>query len=49
MTRVKQAKAKTVREKLKLRGMFIDNYSDHENGRIWVEWNNTKVNIKLVR
>lgn len=48
-TRVKIAKAKTVRENLKLKGNFIYNYSGHDNGRIWVEWDNANVDIKLVR
>lgn len=48
-TKVKIAKAKTIREKLKLKGNFIYNYSGHDNGRIWVEWDNANVDIKLVR
>jgi hypothetical protein len=33
-TRVKFAKADSIRNKLRLKGKYIDNYINHENGRI---------------
>jgi hypothetical protein len=33
-TRVKSAKADSIRNKLRLKGKYIDNYINHENGRI---------------
>lgn len=37
-TRVKQVKARNIRNKLRLQGEFLDNYSSHSNGRIWLNW-----------
>lgn len=45
-TRVKMSKDAKIRDHLKLKGLFIDNYSKHDNGRIWIWWNNIKVEIK---
>ncbi|CAK8572631.1 unnamed protein product [Lathyrus sativus] len=35
-TRVKLPKANSARNNLKMQRKFIDNYSHHENGRIWI-------------
>ncbi|CAJ2651355.1 unnamed protein product [Trifolium pratense] len=47
-TRVKNNKAENIRKRLKLRGNYVDNYNKHENGRIWIFWNDNNVNIKLI-
>ncbi|CAK8578829.1 unnamed protein product [Lathyrus sativus] len=47
-TRVKHDKADKIRCKLKLKGRFLDNYTEHENGRIWIWWNNAKIKIRKV-
>ncbi|KAH1253521.1 hypothetical protein GmHk_04G010152 [Glycine max] len=41
-TRVKQEKAQKIRDKLCLKGRYLDNYNHHENGRLWIEWNDNK-------
>ena len=46
-TRVKENKAKKVRDKLNMHRSCIDNYSAHPNGRIWILWDDTKVDLKL--
>ncbi|CAK8577553.1 unnamed protein product [Lathyrus sativus] len=33
-TRVKKEKAVGIRKKLKMRGSYMDNYAQHDNGRI---------------
>ncbi|XP_058722236.1 uncharacterized protein LOC131594157 [Vicia villosa] len=48
-TRVKDNKAGAVRNKLNLRGEYVDNYQRHENGRIWVFWNDNKVGLTVVK
>lgn len=48
-TRVKQVKARNIRNKLRLQGEFLDNYSSHSNGRIWLNWDTNKVTIKYIR
>jgi hypothetical protein len=48
-TRVKNNKAESIRKKLKLRGTYVDNYTKHSNGRIWIFWNDNNVNIKMIR
>ncbi|CAK8532803.1 unnamed protein product [Lathyrus sativus] len=47
-TRVKRNKTQTIRDKLKLRGSYLDNYGKHENSRIWVYWDENKVDIEHV-
>jgi hypothetical protein len=47
-TRVKCNKAEKIRKRLKLRGNYLDNYNKHENGRIWIVWNDNNVNIKKI-
>lgn len=42
-------KAKSIKNKLNIKGLYIDNYQHHDNGRIWVAWNNNKLEIKHVR
>lgn len=39
-------KAAKIRDHLKLKDLFIDNYFKHDNGRIWVWWNNNKVEVR---
>jgi exonuclease III len=48
-TRVKAAKADKVREQLKLRGCFLDNYHAHPNGRIWVVWDDKSIDVRHVK
>src|SRR3954466_15156863 len=47
-TRVKANKANKIREKIGLRGRYLDNYINHSNGRIWLYWNEDKYDIHLV-
>ncbi|XP_058775452.1 uncharacterized protein LOC131649713 [Vicia villosa] len=47
-TRVKEPKAKIIREKLKLHDMYIDNYNNHANGRVWISWDTNKCDIKKI-
>ncbi|XP_058733155.1 uncharacterized protein LOC131604751 [Vicia villosa] len=46
-TRVKENKAKDVRQLLLSGGMFVDNYTNHFNGRIWISWDVTNVDIRV--
>lgn len=46
--RVKEAKAKYIKEKLKFQERYLDNYNKHTNGRLWISWNSTKYDINLV-
>ncbi|KAK2434278.1 hypothetical protein QL285_019443 [Trifolium repens] len=48
-TRVKENKAQSIRDKLCLKGQFLDNYNYHGNGRLWIEWDDAKVDIKHIR
>ncbi|XP_058757171.1 uncharacterized protein LOC131630409 [Vicia villosa] len=47
-TRVKKDKASAIRDKLKLKGEYMDNYAHHANGRIWIHWDSNKVDHKMV-
>lgn len=47
-TRVKVSKAKNVRDQLDLYDNYIDNYDKHANGKLWITWNDARVDIKLV-
>ncbi|CAK8576024.1 unnamed protein product [Lathyrus sativus] len=47
-TRVKEKNAICIRRKLRLEGNYIDNYSHHDNGRIWIHWDEKKRNMALV-
>lgn len=46
-TRVKLAKESVIRKKLSLHNSYVDNYSNHENGRIWVSWNSLTTQIEV--
>lgn len=46
-TRVKDSNTKQVREKLSMSNSYLDNYSAHPNGRIWILWDNTKVDLRM--
>ncbi|XP_058776752.1 uncharacterized protein LOC131651098 [Vicia villosa] len=48
-TRVKKNNVKAIRERLQWKGSFLDNYDHHANGRIWVYWDNNKVDIRHVK
>ncbi|CAK8530761.1 unnamed protein product [Lathyrus sativus] len=48
-TRVKEAKAKAIREKLMVYDNHIDNYKDHTNGRIWIHLDSNRVNLKCIQ
>lgn len=45
-TRVKENKAAKVREKLRLNGNYLDNYTCHANGRLWIHWDLNRVDVK---
>ncbi|XP_058768036.1 uncharacterized protein LOC131641747 [Vicia villosa] len=47
-TRVKKDKANAIRDKLQLKGIYMDNYNHHANGRIWIQWDNTKVDLRYL-
>lgn len=47
-TCVKEDMAAKIRDNLKIKGMFMDNYLNHDNGRIWIWWNNNKVEMNKV-
>lgn len=47
-TRVKQEKATSIQNRLGLHCSVIDNYSHHVNGRVWVLWDRSKVDLKCV-
>lgn len=42
-------KAKNIRNKLNLEGLYLANYQHHENGRNLVEWNNNKIDVKHMK
>lgn len=46
-TRVKIHNAVKVRNKIGHHWQVIDNYEKHNNGRIWVLWNENKINVNL--
>lgn len=46
-TRVKKAKAVQIRNKINIHDRYIDNYNQHDNGRIWVSWNSRTIDINL--
>ncbi|CAK8533949.1 unnamed protein product [Lathyrus sativus] len=48
-TRVKEAKAKVIREKLMIYDKHVDNYKDHMNGRIWIHWNSNRVDVRFIQ
>lgn len=48
-TRVRHSKANLVRDKLNLKGRYLDKYQYSDNGRIWIEWDNTKLDIKNIK
>lgn len=48
-TKVKENKVPKIREKLQVKGTYFDNYKDHANGRIWLVWDNTKVELQYVK
>ncbi|KAH1198694.1 LINE-1 reverse transcriptase [Glycine max] len=48
-TRVKCDKAKKVKDYLNLRGKYLDNYQAHYNGRIWIFWDDSYKDIRLVK
>jgi hypothetical protein len=47
-TRVKAQNATRIRQKLKLKGNYMDNYSNHENGRIWIHWDDNRRHMELM-
>ena len=47
-TRIKQDKAKKLRARLEGRWNYINNYASHLNGRIWILWDPTKINIQVM-
>ncbi|XP_058734025.1 uncharacterized protein LOC131605717 [Vicia villosa] len=46
-TRVKENKAKDIRQQLLAGGMFVDNYANHYNGRIWINWDNNRIDLQV--
>ncbi|XP_058756408.1 uncharacterized protein LOC131629639 [Vicia villosa] len=47
-TRVKESNANRIRAELHLPNNYLDNYMYHFNGRVWIEWDHTKVNIRHI-
>lgn len=47
-TRVKNTNADKVRSKLNLPGRYEDNYSNHNNGKIWIVWNEYNIDLRVV-
>lgn len=48
-TRVKQTKAINIRKKINHRWSYIENYASHNNGRIWVMWDDSRIMVVEVR
>ncbi|XP_058746716.1 uncharacterized protein LOC131619658 [Vicia villosa] len=48
-TRVKSSRVSLARNKLKQHDRYLDNYSHHPNGRIWVSWRSCNIEICLDR
>ncbi|XP_058784387.1 uncharacterized protein LOC131659154 [Vicia villosa] len=48
-TQVKVNKADQIRQKLQLKGRFLDNYSCHNNGRIWINWNHNHNELRHIK
>lgn len=46
--RVKKNKVKAIRRKLGKNWKFIDSYTKHGNGRLWIAWDPNKVSIDLI-
>lgn len=42
------SKAKSVRNNLGNIWSFLDNYSKHNNGRIWVIWDDSEIKVKYM-
>ncbi|XP_058768747.1 uncharacterized protein LOC131642529 [Vicia villosa] len=47
-TRVKEKNADMIRNKMKLKGSYLDNYDKHANGRIWICWDDNRRHIELI-
>src|SRR4051812_36138791 len=47
-TRVKENKAKDIRQHLQIGGMYVDNYANHFNDSIWINWDNTLVDLRVI-
>lgn len=47
-TRVKKNKVEVVGTKMEINWKFTDNYTKHENGKLWIVWDPNKVNINLI-
>lgn len=48
-TRVKNSNADRGRSILSGRWAYLDNYSNHNNGRLWILWEPNKVQIQKIR
>lgn len=48
-TRGKAHKTSQIRNNMYCHGDWLDNYADHPNGRIWIHWDNTKIDIRFVQ
>lgn len=47
-TRVKVNQASKVRVNMNLNCKWLDNDNNHPNGRLWIFWDDTKMDLKLV-
>lgn len=47
-TRVKQRRVVAIRKKLHFRWSYFDNYTNHDNGRVWVMWVAAQVKVTSV-
>ncbi|XP_058782915.1 uncharacterized protein LOC131657547 [Vicia villosa] len=45
----KADKAKKIREKLSIHDNYLDNYLNHDNGRIWVSWSDRNLEVKMIK
>lgn len=37
-----------IRGRLKLKGNYMDNDMNHDNGRLWVCWDDNRINVEYV-
>lgn len=46
-TRVKKDKYLSIRKILNLKGTYFDSYANHDNSRIWLNWDNSILDIVI--
>ncbi|XP_058726956.1 uncharacterized protein LOC131598361 [Vicia villosa] len=45
----KIGKSKLIRDKLNVYDSYVDNYHNHDNGRIWISWNDNLDDVKVIQ